>query len=93
VTEKTPLAPGDVLVNNAFGWSSSPWRTALIICIDRGKISLTRDHNEGRPASILLLVSGPSGETIIQRSFTWVTSQQWERLDAFDEGDLEDLQN
>jgi hypothetical protein len=80
VTAKTSLAPGDVLVNDLI---ASDWRTALVIAIDHGKLPTSRELNDGRTASVLLLVSGHGGETLIQRSFTWIGQQRWTRIDEF----------
>lgn len=82
-----PLKPGDTLVNNAFGFNGSEWRTALVVAIDRGEIrrnfTAIDAHIVTRPAMVTLLVSGPCGEKIIHRDFTWITQQKWEHLDEF----------
>jgi hypothetical protein len=68
------LKPGDTLVHKRrgpdyFGPETTSWKTALVVMVDHGTMPSKRELNDGRPACIWLLVTGP---TLLKRDFSWV---------------------
>lgn len=59
------LKPGDMYATKDTS-TFSDWKTVMVVAIDHGQMATKPGANDGRPASITLLVDGPR---IVQMPF------------------------